>query len=126
MYRLALYYLIGLLALRPALDGVLPVAGTMTVAGLLLQLSGLPLYLAQLGRGSMAAQASLKLLMGAWQPQLWSFLLLGALTAVVAGVVWQRRVHSLRVVYSLLLLGLVGETMARVIFYAIGVPVAVH
>lgn len=116
---------LGVLALRPAVDGVLPVAGGMTVAGLVLQFVGLPLYLAQLGRGPAAAQASLDLLMGAWQPQLWSFLVLGALTAVAVAVVWQRRVQSLRVVYSLLLLGLVGEAMARVIFYAIGVPIAV-
>lgn len=116
---------IGLLALRPALEGVTAVTGSMTVVGLLLQLIGLPLFLGQLGRGSAAAKASLDLLMGAWQPQLWSFLVLGALTAVVAGVVWQRRVNSPRLVYSLLLVGLVGEAMARVIFYAIGVPIAV-
>ncbi|MDF2627589.1 MAG: hypothetical protein K0R39_1420 [Symbiobacteriaceae bacterium] len=116
---------LGMLALRPGVEGVLPVAGWMTLAGLVLQLGGLPLYLGQLAQGSAAGRASLTLLMGAWQPQMWSFLVLGSLTAVAAAVVWQRRVQSLRVVYALLLVGLVGEAMARVIFYAIGVPVAV-
>ncbi|HLN60868.1 MAG TPA: DmsC/YnfH family molybdoenzyme membrane anchor subunit [Symbiobacteriaceae bacterium] len=101
---------------------VRPVGPAMALTGLVLQVGVLPFYIAGLGQGSDAARSSLALLMGAWQPYLISHVVLTVLAGVVLGAMWLRRSDSFRLVYTALLLGLTGEAMARVVFYAIGIP----
>lgn len=104
---------------------VTPIAAVMVLAGVALQLIGLPAYVAQLGRGVAAAGDSLALLMGAWQPALWLELGLIAATAVAMGVIWQRKKCAPWVLYVVVFIGVAGEALARTIFYAMGLPIHV-
>jgi anaerobic dimethyl sulfoxide reductase subunit C len=114
-----------MLAIRPRPEGVSPVGPVLVLAGVAVQLIGFPVYVAGLGRGVDAARESLALLMDVWQPALWANLGLVAATAVVAAVIWQRKRVSPAMAYGVLLLGVAGEALARVLFYAMGVPIGI-
>jgi anaerobic dimethyl sulfoxide reductase subunit C (anchor subunit) len=111
-------------ALLPAeaAEVVRPVGPAMALVGIVLQVASLPVYMAGLGLGNSAALSSLGMLMGAWQPYLIGQLVLTVLAGVVLGAMWLRKSGSARLVYSALVFGVAGEALARVIFYAIGVP----
>jgi anaerobic dimethyl sulfoxide reductase subunit C (anchor subunit) len=131
------YTLVAFLAATLVLGGVLaialtkapavtPIGAVMVLAGVAAQLIGLPVYLAQLGRGVAAAGDSLAVLLGDWQPALWLELGLVAATAVAVGVIWQRKQRTPWVLYAVLIIGVAGEALARTIFYAMGVPIHVY
>jgi|GEM_PF-6704840 len=103
------------------------VGPAMALSGVALQLLALPFYVAGLGGATAgtAGQKSLALLMGQYQHCLWAHLVLAAITAVLLGVVWQRKALTPRLLYVAFALGLAGEVAARVLFYAIGVPISV-
>lgn len=114
---------LGLLAMLPAEARCL--GTSMAAIGLVLQLGGLPVYLAKLGQGVAAAHASLDLLMGAYQSGLWLRLLFALGAGALVAVLWRGKEKPARTAYLALALGLAGELAARIIFYAIGVPIQV-
>jgi anaerobic dimethyl sulfoxide reductase subunit C len=112
------------LAVKPA-QGAAPVGSVLVFVGVALQLIGLPVYLATLGQGVDVARQSLALVMGQWQPALWGHLGLIVATAVAVGVIWQRKKASASLLYTVLVVGVASVALARVVFYAIGLPIQV-
>ncbi|HLN63254.1 MAG TPA: DmsC/YnfH family molybdoenzyme membrane anchor subunit [Symbiobacteriaceae bacterium] len=112
------------MAVKPV-QAAAPVGAVLAVAGSALQLIGLPIYLAGLGQGVAAARQSLALVMGEWQPALWGHLALVVATAAAVVVLWQRKKVSPALLYSVLVVGIVSEALARVLFYAMGLPIQV-
>ena len=107
----------------------LQVMAWASVGALVVQLVGLPLYMAGLQNGGKAAQETLSLLSGAYAPTLvvrWVLTLAGGLVPLVLVL---RRVlvgrKSIALVYTALAFLLTGELVGRYLFYATGVGIKI-
>jgi anaerobic dimethyl sulfoxide reductase subunit C len=99
------------------------------VGALVVQLVGLPLYLANLQNGGKAAQETLSLLSGTYGSTMlvrWALTLAGGLVPMV--LVLRRTLagrKSMALVYTALAFLLTGEVVGRYLFYATGVAIKI-
>lgn len=99
----------------------------VAVGALVVEVTVLPLYLASLGAGAEAAQATASLLAGKYGVALvlrWALVLAGGLVPLLVG--WRKLASGqvgTNLVYTALAFILVGEVIGRYLFYATGVHI---